>query len=221
MSVKDPRILKIKTTDDMKTILLARGRPAETFHKGQTITVWNKMEKRYSYKLEAEPGTDMDPDFKPYMTPGEMLALGVFEGKYMNDCLLEFPAEWFWNSIQANTLAPGEADVDLNLFGVDSRQPLSVWRKNGWAPTGHGQHKGQYPMLGNPQTNPDERGWFQWYCRYWMGRRIPELDAVQIQRWKAFSRHAGQIKANCQPGDLSCRPRQRQALLQWSWNPFL
>jgi hypothetical protein len=218
MTIKDPRILKIKSLEDMKAIL-SHGRPLADFQAGDEITVWNKMEKNYSYKLAVAPGTNMDPQFKPYMTPGEMLAAGVFEGKYLNDCLLEFPAEWFWNAIQAGRLSPEKADVSLNMFATDSRQPLSVWRKNGWAPGGH--HKGQYPILSDAKKNPDERGWFQWYCRYWMGRRVPEIDEVQINRWRAFKRHAGQIKANCEPGDLKCRPRQRQGLLQWAYNPSI
>ena len=203
----------------MKKILLAKGHPLDTFHKGDTIQVWNKMKKGYSYRLEEEPGKGFPADFDPYLTPGEMLAAGVFEGKYINDCLLEYPAEWFWNAIQAGKLSPQGADISLNLFESDSRQPLSVWVKNGWVPGGH--HKGQYPLLSDSSKNPDERGWFQWYCRYWMGRRIPELDEIQIQRWRAFRRHAGQIKANCEPGDISCRPRQRQGLLQWAHNPFI
>ena len=215
--VKDPRILKLKTTDEMMSILVSKGKPLEEFKKGQKIVVWNKMEKNYSYVLQEEPGTNMA--FKPYATPGEMLAGGAFEGKYLNDCLLEFPAEWFLNAIQLGTLCPGEANVSVNLFGVDSRQPISFWIKSGWLPGGH--KKGQHPELSDAKLNVDERGWFQWYCRYWMGRRIPELDRIQISRWKAFTRHVGQIKANCKPGDLECRPRQRQGIFQWAHNPFI
>ena len=222
MSVKDPRVLKIKTVEDMTHILVSRGRPLADFKAGMTIQSWNKMEKSYSYKLEANPGEGFQTDFKPYATPGEMLASGVFEGKYLNDCLLEFPAEWFWNAIQAGKLCPGKSDVSVNLFSVDSRKPLKYWVESGWLPSANGGHKkGQYPELSDSKINPDERGWFQWYCRYWMGRRIPLLDAIQIKRWKAFTRHAGQIKANCTPGDIECRPRQRQGLFQWSHNPFI
>ena len=221
MTLKDPRILKIHSVDDMKTILLAHGRPLDSFKQGDEITVWNKMEKNYSYRLSEAPGTNMA--FKPYITPGEMLATGVFEGKYLNVCLLEFPAVWYWNAIQMGTLSPGGRNVDINLFKTDSRQPLGVWQKNGWVPSrAHKPHKsGHYPELSDAKTNPDERGWFQWFCRYWMGRRIPELDHIQIQRWRSFLRHAGQIKANCSPGVISCRPRQRQGLLQWAHNPFI
>jgi len=217
MSIKDPRILKIKSVDDMKAILLDKGRPLDSFKPGDTIEVWNKMKKGYSYKLSVAPGTQMA--FKPYATPGEMLALGAFEGKYLNDCLLEFPAEWYWNAILADKLRPGEADVSINLLGVDSRQPLEFWIDSGWVPGG--TRKGMHPELSDAKINPDERGWFQWYCRYWMGRRLPVLDAIQIKRWSAFTRHAGQIKAHCQPGDLECRPRQRQGLFQWSPDPFI
>jgi len=219
MSYKDPRILKIKTSDEMIKLLLAKGKPLADFKAGTTIHVWNKMSKGYSYTLEANPGEGFAADFKPYADPGEMLAAGAFEGKYLNDCLLEFPAEWYWNAIQAGKLCPGKPDVSVNLFGVDSRKSIHYWIQSGWLPGGH--KKGQHPELSDPKINPDERGWFQWYCRYWMGRRIPILDEVQIKRWKAFTRHAGQIKANCKPGDLECRPRQRQGLFQWSHNPFI
>jgi len=215
----DSRILKLKTTDEMMQILVSKGKPFATFKKGDTIKVWNKMRKGYSYKLEESPGEGFAPEFKPYATPGEILAGGAFEGKYLNDCLLEFPAEWFLNAIQMGSLCPGASDVSVNLFGVDSRQPLSYWVKSGWLPGG--TKKGQHPELSDPKVNPDERGWFQWYCRYWMGRRIPELDKVQISRWKAFTRHSGQIKANCSAGKLDCRPRQRQGIFQWAHNPFL
>ena len=123
---------KIKSTADMVTILETHGRPLESFKAGQTIQVSNKMVKNYSYKLEVNPGTNFAADFKPYATPGEMLAMGAFEGKYLNDCLLEFPAEWYWNAILIGKLKPEGPDVSVNLFGVDSRQPLKFWVDSGW-----------------------------------------------------------------------------------------
>jgi hypothetical protein len=165
---------------------------------GAWIEVSDKMQSGFSYRIAAAMGEDFAPDFKPHFSPKDMLQMGVFEGKYMNDCRGEFPADWFDNAKLSKT-----ADPSLNYFGIKSRQSLQVWRKKGWI------------------FDPDPRGWFQWYCRYYMGRRIEWMDEVQIKRWKAFARHAGQIKANCEPGDLSCRPRQRQALLQWSYDPFI
>jgi len=162
------------------------------------ITVSDKMQRDYSYVLTAPAGANFAEDFKPYFSPREMLEMGVFEGRYMNDCGLEFPDSWFRNAKLSQ-----KPDPTLNYFGVKSRQPLSVWRYKGWI------------------YGPDPRGWFQWYCRYHLGRRLADIDRIQIGRWKGFARHAGQVRANCYPGDVFCRPRQRQALLQWSYDPFI
>lgn len=162
------------------------------------VQVSDKMQQGYSYALVAKPGMDFDEGFTPFYTPAEMLALGVFEGKYLNDCRGEFPADWFAQAKLSET-----ANAALNHFGIKSRQPLGHWREKGWI------------------YGPDPRGWFQWYCRYYMGRRLTEIDKIQIKRWRGFARHAGQIRANCYPGDVFCRPRQRQALLQWAYDPFI
>jgi hypothetical protein len=160
-----------------------------------TIIVNDKMQQGYRYTRVAPMGERFDPSFKPDLTPAETLALGVFGGKYMNDCRAEFPASWFAHA----KLSPDRADSSLNYYGVEASQPLSVWRARGW-------------------IHPDDpRGWFQWYCRYYSGRRMDD-DARQIARWRAFARHAAQVRRNCEPGDPSCRPRQRQALLQWAYD---
>ncbi|MFY0662858.1 MAG: hypothetical protein JXR15_20380 [Shimia sp.] len=164
----------------------------------QKIIVSDKMQTDYSYELVAQTGEGFAPDFCPHYTPEEMLKLGVFEGKYLSDCTNEFPGSWY-----AEAKISDQPDVSLNHFGIKSRQPLSVWREKGWI------------------YGPDPRGWFQWYCRYYLGRRLPDIDRIQIGRWKGFARHAGQVRANCYPGDVFCRPRQRQALLQWSYDPFI
>jgi hypothetical protein len=164
--------------------------------KKRLIVVNDKMQKGYRYELTALPGRDFDPEFAPELTPKEMLALGVFCGKYMTDTQKEFPKDWFATA----KLSVKGRDCSLNFFGVDASQPLSVWRANGW-------------------LHPDDpRGWFQWYCRYYMGRRMPDEDRRQIKRWKAIRRHIAQIKRNCEPNDLFCRPRQRQALLHWAYD---
>ena len=211
------------TPEQMLKEVESRGRPLASFHKGDTIHVDNKMRKGYSYVLQEEPGTNLG--FQPALTPGEVLAFGAFEGKYLNDCISEFPAEWYLRALALGKLSPTRPNVELNLFQIKSRLPLSEWRKQGWVPPKKGQRRGTNVLgrdiLNDPSKNPDERGWFQWYCRYWMGRRLPELDKVQIGRWKAFTRHEGAIKKNCKPGDLECRPKQRQALLHWAYNPFI
>ena len=217
MHFKDKRVLQIKSTDDMLTIL-KKGNPLSSYKKGTRITVYNKMEQG-SYVLSENPGKNFHPDFEPYYSPLEMLELGVFEGKYLNDSLLEFPKEWFIHAIQKGKLSPEGASPDLNCFSVKSRLNLDEWQEYGWVP--HSHTAKLYPALSDAKINKDPRGWFHWYCRYWMGRRIPALDVIQIKRWKAFRRHVGQIKANCKKGDLECRPIQRQALLQWAHNPFI
>ncbi|HEX8726021.1 MAG TPA: hypothetical protein VF737_11600 [Gemmatimonadaceae bacterium] len=159
------------------------------------VVVNDRMQRRYVYYRTEPEGRNFAPGFDPDLSPAEMLAMGVFGGKYMTDCHKEFPAAWF----RAAKLCPERHDPRLNWFGVNASKPRSYWVEKGW-------------------IHPDDpRGWFQWYCRYYSGRRH-EDDARQIGRWKAIARHAAQIRRNCAKGDLSCRRRQRQALLHWAYD---
>ena len=172
------------------------GRTSACSVSSHTVVVNDLMQSGYRYELVAPTGRGFDPGFKPELTPAEMLELGVFCGKYMTDGRAEFPASWFRRA----RLSPAGRDCSLNFFRVDASQPLSIWKAKGW-------------------LHPDDpRGWFQWYCRYYMGRRLFQEDRRQIGRWKAFARHAAQVRRNCEPGDLSCRCRQRQALLHWAYD---
>jgi hypothetical protein len=164
--------------------------------KPNFVTVNDKMQRGYRYELVAPAGRAFDPTFRPDLTPKQMLELGVFCGKYLTDCRDEYPARWFARA----KLAPLGRDCTLNYFGVDASQPLSEWRRRGW-------------------IHPDDpRGWFQWYCRYYLGRRLPQEDDRQFRRWRAMQRHVAQVRKHCEPGDPVCRPRQRQALLQWAYD---
>ena len=169
-------------------------RKAGNGHK--VVIVNDAMQRGYRYVVSAPAGRNFHPDFRPELTPAQMLRLGVFCGKYMTDCANEFPRSWFTRA----KLAGKARDCSLNYFGVDASQPLSVWRKHGWI------------------YRDDPRGWFQWYCRYYMGRRLPDEDARQIKRWKAIRRHVRQVQRHCEPGEVTCRPRQRQALLHWAYD---
>ncbi len=160
----------------------------------ETVIVRDKMQRNYRYTLTEPEGKNFDPEFKPQLTPKQMLALGIFGGKYMNDCKAEFPKSWFAGAKLSAKKNPG-----LNYFGVDASKPLSYWQQKGWI------------------CEDDPRGWFQWYCRYYRGRRIAD-DARQIRRWKQLTRHIAQLQKHCEPGDLHCRPRQRQALLHWAYD---
>ncbi len=159
------------------------------------VVVNDRMQHGYSYDRIEPPGRNFAPEFQPQLTPKQMLRLGVFGGKYMTDCRKEFPADWFTRA----KLSPGRRQASLNLFKVNASQSLAVWKMSGWI---------------RPQ---DPRGWFQWYCRYYMGRRTAD-DARQIRRWRAIARHVAAIKKNCEPGDLECRRKQRQAVLHWAYD---
>ncbi len=166
-------------------------------NQSKKVIVNDEMQNNYVYYLTEPVGKNYAPDFKPELTPKEILALGAFGGVYMRDCRDEFPKDWFTSAKFAT--ATDEHIASLNFFGVNASQPLSVWQKKGWI------HK------------DDPRGWFQWYCRYYMGRRHGD-DVRQIKRWKAMVRHIAQIRKNCLKGDFSCHTKQRQALLHWAYD---
>ncbi len=161
----------------------------------QKITVNDLMQTDYVYYRTEPVGRNFHPEFRPDLSPKQMLEMGVFGGKYMTDCRDEFAGDWF---VKAR-LCHERHDPALNFFGVNASLPLSVWRKKGWI------------------YEEDPRGWFQWYCRYYMGRRCPDDDR-QVKRWKAMKRHVAQVRKHCFDWDLGCRPRQRQALLNWAYD---
>ncbi len=169
--------------------------------KLKKIKVKDSLQIGYAYTLVEPMGKNFDPEFKPELTPKQMLELGVFGGLYLYDCQKEFPKEWFKKAkmVNADVRVEENHKKDLNYFGVNASKPLKYWQQKGWI---HEQ---------------DPRGWFQWYCRYYLGRRT-EDDQRQIKRWKAIKRHISQVRLNCRAGDLSCRPRQRQAILHWAYD---
>ena len=159
------------------------------------IIVKDKMQD-FHYYLTKETGKEFDIEFKPELSPKELLALGVFGGKYMTDCASEVPDDWFENA----KLSTEKKNIDLNYYKVDASLSLKDWQIKGWI------------------YSDDPRGWFQWYCRYYYGRRLEDEDKRQIKRWKAMKRHVGAIKNNCEPMDQTCRKKQRQALLHWAYD---
>ena len=166
-----------------------------TFSSMSFVIVNDRMQQGYVYELSEPTGQRFHAEFRPQLTPKKLLSMGIFGGKYMTDCGAEFPPDWFEDA----KLSPGGHDARLNFYGVRASQSLAYWREKGWI---HAD---------------DPRGWFQWYCRYYMGRRHPD-DLRQIKRWKAMSRHIAQLRKHCVGGDLLCRPKQRQALLHWAYD---
>ena len=136
--------------------------------------------------------------FKPEISPKKMLELGVFGGSYFGSKIKEYPKSWLQKAKLSKNF-----DVNLNRFKVKSGLSREHWMEKGWI------------------FKEDPLGWFQWYCRFSMGRRIPYIDKIQIKRWKNFKRHVIAINKNCEEGDLNCRRKQRQAILQWAYNPFI
>ena len=136
--------------------------------------------------------------FKPQLTPKKMLELGVFGGSYFGLSIKEYPKSWFEKAKLSKNF-----NVELNRFKIKSGLSRKEWQEKGWI------------------FKEDPLGWFQWYCRFSMGRRISNIDYIQIKRWKNFRRHVIAIEKNCEPNDLNCRRSQRQAILQWAYNPFL
>ncbi|MDZ7744660.1 MAG: hypothetical protein U5K77_02775 [Candidatus Saccharibacteria bacterium] len=161
------------------------------------ISVNELYQEGYSYTLDEPAGKNFHPDFEPELTPKEMLQLGVFGGDYFQAIPNEFPEDWFEG---AKLSEIGTADKNLNYFKVNASQSLKEWQRKGWI------------------YFEDPKGWFLWYCRYYRGRRIPEEDERQIKRWRAMNRHKSQVEKFCEPGDMTCRPRQRQALLHWAYD---
>ena len=136
--------------------------------------------------------------FKPQLTPKKMFELGVFGGSYFGKKIKEFPKSWYQNAKLSNKF-----DANINRFRVAAGLSRKDWLEKGWI------------------FKEDPLGWFQWYCRFSKGRRIPHIDKIQIKRWKAFKRHVSAIKKNCEPGNTHCRKKQRQAILQWAYDPFI
>ena len=136
--------------------------------------------------------------FEAELTPKQMLSAGIFGNSYFRidkRCWLnEIPDEWKLGTTQT-LLTP---DSGHNQFGVLSGLPLKEWQRKGW-------------------IHPDDPcGWFQWYCRYYLGRRHDD-DSRQIGRWRNYVRRKGMLRMLVERGRDTAR--ERQSLLQWGYRP--
>ena len=173
--------------------------------RGDTIYVSDRMQTGYKYKLSESPAKNVKDVwskfkdskgnyvmFRPKYLPAQMLEKGVFGGKMINDCMGEYPTRWYKGALKARRLSPEKKDVRVNQYGVDSGSSLADWKKSKWI------------------RGSDPRGWFQWYCRYCMGRRH-SIDRWQMQRWANIQRFYLRYKRS---GGTNVT---KQLLLQWSW----
>jgi len=148
-------------------------------------------------------------EFRPMLTPKEMLGRGVFGGTYFSSLIdpKEFPDDWFSGLDEIFYLSDCYRS-EINYFKVRSGQSQKEWEEKGW------MHR------------DDPRGWFEWYCKYFLGRRH-EDDNRQIKRWLAFCGPKGRWRnriyaqihsVGCgieMSGDIS--RRIQQSLLHWSY----
>lgn len=138
------------------------------------------------------------PEFTPSYTPMEMLDKGIFEGIYTH-AIEGIPDKY---KKHKKVLKRGsDPDASMNHYGVKSRQSLKEWERKGWT------------------TKNSPLGWWEWYIKYFEGRRLEDEDKLQIKRWRSFvARHNAQVQAKCKTGDKDCHTKQRQGLLQWAWD---
>mgnify|MGYP001325250826 FL=1 len=147
--------------------------------------------------------------FEPMFTPKEMLEKGIFGGTYFAELIdhKDFPEEWFEN-IDESFYKSDKYLTKVNFFKIKSGQSQEEWEAKGW------MHK------------DDPRGWFEWYCKYFLGRRH-EDDERQIKRWAAFCGPKGRwrniIYAKIHASGCGIENSQdvsrriQQSLLHWSY----
>ena len=148
-------------------------------------------------------------NFSPMLTPKEMLHKGIFGGTYFSELIdyKEFPDDWF-QGIDKNFYCSEKYRIEVNFFKIKSGQSQKEWEEKGWI------HK------------DDPRGWFEWYCKYYMGRRHDD-DERQIKRWAAFcgpkGRWRNRIYSQLHRCECSVSSSQdvsiriQQSLLHWSY----
>lgn len=119
-----------------------------------------------------------EPLFLPNKSPEEMIREGCFGGSYfrplyskrlgifISDDWRELPEEWTSGLDVDTWLTSSTYNPDINKYKVSCGQSIEEWEAAGWI-----------------NHTYDVRGWFQWYCRFFMGRRC-EDDERQISRWR-------------------------------------
>ena len=161
-------------------------------------------------------------DFKPNVSPQKVFEKGAFGGTYYRpiyssitdknyksgNVIKEFKKlGWFKNVDIDKEVISSTYDKNINKYKVKCGSSLETWEKNGWI------------------VKEDPYGWFQWYCRFYKGRRIKD-DERQIDRWLKIVGPNGRfrrrlmneiIKKGKEYNDPSVSPVIRQVLLHWGY----
>ena len=156
------------------------------------------------------------PEFRPNLSPYQVLNQGAFGGTYYRPIFSgvtkkdykDVWKEFSWSKkIKPGFLYETKCNPKINKFKVRSGTSLVFWESKGWI-------KAQDPY-----------GWFQWYCRFFEGRRSPD-DERQIKRWLGICGPKGRFKnrlinmiknKNTNVNDYSVSPVIRQLLHQWGY----
>lgn len=150
----------------------------------------------------------IDSYFKPNVTPREMLKQGIFGHSYFGVEILQgdmYYDELFqsFGDIDTSLYLSSKYHAKGNKFKIKSGKDYQFWKDNNW------------------MHEDDPYGWFEWYCKYYIGRRHSD-DQRQIQRWLDFcgpngrwrQRIYGMIDAT---GNWDVSPRIQQSLLHWGY----
>ena len=150
-------------------------------------------------------------NFSPNKTPIEIIKEGAFGDTYFRDIYSNINKKWYKNSwkkfvylknIDTKFYASDYYDVNVNKYGVKCGRSLRFWENKSWI------------------NKIDSYGWFQWYFRYWLGRRSKD-DKRQINRSKKIVRRfRGKLvkmirNTGSRYGDFSISSKIRQILLHW------
>lgn len=160
------------------------------------------------------------PEFHPNMTPKEVLQAGSFGGtyfrpiyssvtgkQYKDEALLELPSDFTEGLNRKKMVTSSKYDEGVNTYKVKCGGSLEMWEESGWI------HK------------QDPYGWFQWYCRFYGGRRSAD-DERQVGRWLRCAGPTGRWKNNlimkcyrggAQYNDPNISPVVRQTLQHWGY----
>ena len=152
-------------------------------------------------------------DFGTNLTPIEVIKKGSFGGTFFRDIYSGVSHKFYRNSwkefkelknIDCNYYSSDYHDASLDKYGVKCGTSLRFCENKGWI------------------NKIDPYEWFQWYFRYYLGRRS-EDDKRQIKRWKEIVNRLKGIlvkmikDADSKFDDYSISPKIRQILLHWGY----